>query len=136
MFKKKILILLSVLILAGCTQTSAPNVSNNTDPSQQSQTDSNGNQDEVDYALDLLNFNFSPNLIEGEPGETVKIKLSSKNGDHDFIIDELGVRSRTLASGESQVLEVTIPDDAVSGSTYEFYCSISNHRAMGMVGTL
>jgi len=86
--------------------------------------------------LNLNNFSFSPNLIAGEPGETIKIKVTSKNGDHDFVIDELGVRSSILASGEEQVLVVTIPANAVSGTTYEFYCSISNHRAMGMVGTL
>jgi uncharacterized cupredoxin-like copper-binding protein len=50
---------------------------------------------------------------------------------HDFTIDELGVKSDLLNGGEST--EVTI--NAAAG-TYEYYCSVTGHKEAGMVGTL
>ena len=35
-----------------------------------------------------------------------------------------------------ETVEVTMPDDAPVGDTYEFYCSIPGHRSSGMVGNL
>lgn len=45
---------------------------------------------------------------------------------HDLVV-EGGVRSRHLAPGESQVLEV-----GVVGADLDGWCSIGNHRAQGM----
>lgn len=50
---------------------------------------------------------------------------------HDFVIDELGVKTALLNPGES----VTITINAAAGS-YTFYCSVPGHREAGMVGTL
>jgi plastocyanin len=72
--------------------------------------------------------------MEAKAGETLKVKIMNVGGFHDFVIDELNVRSTQIAEGESEIVEIMIPADATG--EYEFYCSVGNHRAQGMVGTL
>lgn len=86
----------------------------------------------IDYVIAASDFEYAPNLIEAEVGKTVRIKITS-DGQHDFVIDELGIDTG-LIRGET-IVELTIPTEAVDES-YEFYCSVGNHRQMGMVGTL
>jgi uncharacterized cupredoxin-like copper-binding protein len=50
---------------------------------------------------------------------------------HDFTVDELGIKSELLNGGET----TTVTINAAAGS-YEFYCSVTGHREAGMVGTL
>lgn len=91
----------------------------------------------VNYALELNSYSFTPNLIEAEAGETIRIKLTSIDMPHNFVIDELNVQSGMLsAGGDSDIIEITIPEDTPSGTEYEFYCSVGNHKQLGMVGTL
>ena len=104
-------------------------------PTLLSPTEEDGNAGVVNYALDLSNFKFSPKLIEAEPGQTLTIKLNVKQGAHNFIIDELGVKSSTINTGDEETITFTVPDSATPGD-YEFYCGIGNHRQLGMVGTL
>jgi plastocyanin len=87
------------------------------------------------YDITMSNFTFSPNIIEATPGETLTVSLTSIGETHDFVIDELDVQSFLLGSNESQDLTITIPDNA-SGNVYQFYCSVGNHREMGMVGEI
>lgn len=89
---------------------------------------------EADYTLNLENFSFTPNVMEAKAGETLTVKIVNVGGFHDFVIDELGVKSKQLAEGESELIEIMIPADATG--EYEFYCSVGNHRAQGMFGTL
>lgn len=77
------------------------------------------------------NFFFKPNEVRVKKGEKVTITFTNSGGMHNFVIDELNVTSETINSGSTKV-EFT-PDKA---GTYEFYCSIGNHRSMGMKGTL
>jgi len=94
-----------------------------------------GENVEVDYTLDLASFSFTPNVIMAEPGQTLRVKLVNVGGVHDFVIDELGVASTQLQEGQEEIIEINVPMSA-AGQSYEFYCSVGNHRAMGMVGTL
>lgn len=93
------------------------------------------NVQEVDYSLELKNYSFTPNSIEVKAGETIRVKLTNTGGTHDFVIDELNVQSSLLESGEEDIIEITAPADE-KGSTYEFYCSVGNHRELGMVGEI
>lgn len=77
-------------------------------------------------------FYFKPNEIKVKLGEKVKIKLTSVEGTHDFVIDEFDVKSKMLNKGESDEFEFTADKEG----TFEFYCAVSNHRQMGMVGKL
>ena len=89
----------------------------------------------TDYSLDLSNFKFEPNLIEMKAGETIKVRLESTQGNHDFVIDELSVQSTVLNTGASEVIEITAPADS-AGTEYAFYCSVGRHRENGMEGVL
>lgn len=146
MKKKALLVIGFGLVLTGCSHVQP--AANQTPPSEVessngeedttklSPTQDDGNQDVVNYALSLKNFSFNPALIEAEPGETVKVKLTNSKGLHDFTLDELDVKSKLLNEGEEVIIEITIPAGTLSGTEYEFYCSVGNHRQLGMVGVL
>jgi plastocyanin len=51
--------------------------------------------------------------------------------EHDFTIDELGIKSDLLGNGETTT--VTIKG---APGTYTYYCSVAGHREAGMEGTL
>ena len=78
------------------------------------------------------NFYFSPNEIRAKKGQPMQILLNNKEGIHDFVIKEFGVGSDTISGGQTTTISFT-PDKA---GTFEFYCSIGQHRDMGMKGTL
>jgi len=85
-----------------------------------------------EFTIDAAPYSFTPNTISVNLGDTVKITLKNTKGTHDLKIDEFGVATRTLNVGEEQ----TITFVADKSGTFEYYCSIGNHRAMGMVGAL
>ena len=88
--------------------------------------------EKVDFTIEASSFKFTPDVIEAEPGQTIKVKVNGSG--HDLVIDELNVETGLIVG--SKTVSITVPTDAQAGDTFEFYCSISNHRAMGMVGTL
>lgn len=75
---------------------------------------------------------FEPDVIRVKRGETVKVVLSAVDMMHDFVVEDLGVRTEVVTAGNSAEVEFT-PTEA---GEYEFYCSVGNHRQLGMVGTL
>lgn len=77
-------------------------------------------------------FYFTPAEIEVNAGDTVRITYKNLEGRHDLVIDEFGVRTQVL----NGVAEETIEFVADRSGTFEYYCSIGNHRAQGMVGTI
>ncbi len=85
--------------------------------------------------IDVKPFSFAPAVIEAKAGETITVTLTNSEGMHDFVIEELSVASKKLTQGQTDTFEIKIPEDA-TGKSYEFYCSVGNHRQQGMVGTL
>lgn len=85
-----------------------------------------------EFSIDAVPFSFTPAIMEVNLGDTVKITLKNSKGTHDLKIDELNVATKTLNEGEEQT--ITFVADKVG--TFEYYCSVGNHRAQGMVGTL
>lgn len=77
-------------------------------------------------------FKFDPKEITVKKGQKIKIVFKNAGGMHDFVIDELDVKTKVLESGQSETVEFT----ADKAGEYEYYCSVANHRQMGMVGTL
>jgi plastocyanin len=77
-------------------------------------------------------FYFEPNVIRVAAGEPVTIQLNAVDLMHDFVIDELNVRAPITQGGSSSTVTFT----PTTPGEYEFYCSVGNHRAQGMVGTL
>lgn len=77
-------------------------------------------------------FYFDPDEVTVTEGDTVKIVFTNVDGTHDWVIDEFDARTPIIQEGETS--EITFVADQ-SGS-FEYYCSVGNHREMGMVGTL
>lgn len=75
---------------------------------------------------------FDPSTITVNHGDKVKITFKNSGGMHDWRIDELGVATKKIKAGEEEVLEFT----ADKAGTFEYYCSVGEHRAKGMKGTL
>ncbi len=100
-------------------------------PSDQSSTDSS--QSGVkEFTVTGESFKFTPNTLSVNKGDKVKVTFKNAGGMHNFVIDELNVKSKVLQGGQEEVIEFT----ADKSGTFEFYCSVGNHRAMGMKGTL
>lgn len=76
-------------------------------------------------------FKFSPTSITVEKGE--KINLVFKNigkFPHDFVVDELGIKTKVINSGEEDSVEFI----AEKSGSFSMYCSVGNHRQQGMEG--
>ena len=154
MMKKKLIFLPAVMVvLAGCTQNVTPGTPTETPATGSDQIqmetapvemedstnvpieDDMIDSDSSMIDLSMGNFAYSVKEIQASAGETITIRLTNEDGMHDFMIDELKVKSKQLSAGQTQDIEIKIPADA-KGKTYEYYCSVGNHRQMGMSGKL
>ena len=84
------------------------------------------------FEISGKNFSFTPNVIRVKKGQKMRITFSSENGLHDWVVDEFNASTIRVNTGEEATVEFT-PDEV---GTFEFYCSVGQHRANGMVGTL
>ncbi len=134
---------LGLLLLAGCNTTTP--ATDTTEPqtqvTQEAQTlETQAEPEEAmtpaDYTIDMFSFGYSLENITASPGDTITIKLTNSKGTHNFVIDELEVESDTTQAGEETQVTIEIPQGTEPGTEYAFYCSIGNHRAQGMEGTL
>jgi plastocyanin len=87
---------------------------------------------EPSFDLTATNYQYSETELRVKQGDTVTVSITSEVGIHNFNIDELNVHSLTVTSGNTT--EVTFT--ATQKGTFEYYCNISNHRELGMVGNL
>ena len=74
---------------------------------------------------------FSIKEIRVNEGDLVRIKVTNTAGNHDFKLDEFNVYSATPLNQE-----MTIEFIADKTGTFEYYCTMPGHRAMGHWGTL
>ncbi|MCL4384599.1 cupredoxin domain-containing protein [Patescibacteria group bacterium] len=84
------------------------------------------------FTIAASNYQFTPNQITVNHGDTVQITLNGAGGPHGFAIDEFNVQSQLVSDGQND----TISFVADKPGTYQFYCPVDSHRQMGMVGTL
>ncbi len=98
---------------------------------EQGSVDSQSGVDRV-IEIDAFNFGYSEEEIRVKQGETVRIIMTSTDGTHDFVVDELNIQSGVIST--NGVTEVEF--EATQTGVYEFYCSIGSHRQAGMFGTL
>lgn len=81
--------------------------------------------------IDAANMRFTPDVIEVPVGTRLEIELTNTDGMiHDLVLAN-GVAGTHLAPGESEKIDVGVITEDVEG-----WCSISNHRAMGMTLTI
>lgn len=93
-----------------------------------------GNMEEgvKEFTVDGSNFKFEPATMTVNKGDRVRIIFKNTGGFHDLVIDELGVKTKQLAANASETVEFV----ADKAGNFEYYCSVGNHRGMGMKGTL
>lgn len=77
-------------------------------------------------------FTFGQDEVLLSQNSTVKFRITNVRGNHDFVIDELNISTGPIPEGE--FVDVVIPTDQVGEFTY--YCSVADHRAQGMEGTI
>ena len=78
------------------------------------------------------NFEYDMKEIRVQEGGTVTINLRSVDGLHDWVVDEFdAATTQVQTNGEASVTFV-----ADKKGSFEYYCSVGQHRANGMVGTL
>jgi plastocyanin len=128
---------LAVITLSGCTLPGQSTSTPSPIPSPQAATPSPAADlppllqgDKVE--LTAQEFSFNQSVIRVKKGQPLLIAVTNKGGFHDFVIDELRVNSGIIPEGQTK--EIAIPTDTVG--QFAYYCSISNHRSRGMVGTL
>jgi plastocyanin len=86
-----------------------------------------------EFTITGKNFDFSDEEIRVQEGDRVKIVFSSTGGFHDWVVDEFdGAATEQVNPGKTTTAEFV----ADKKGEYEFYCSVGNHRGMGMVGKL
>lgn len=85
-----------------------------------------------EFTVEGSNFKFAPNEIKVAKGDTVRVIFKNSGGFHDFVLDEFNVKTSQIGDGLQETVEFT----ADQTGQFEFYCSVGQHRQMGMVGTL
>ena len=91
-----------------------------------------GNQEVKEFTVTGNNFAFVPSTITVNKGDKVKITFVNSEGFHDWKIDEFGASTKQIKAPAIEVIEFT----ASKTGSFEYYCSVGSHRAMGMKGTL
>lgn len=77
-------------------------------------------------------FSFSPATMTVNRGDRVRIIFNNQSGTHDLVVEGYNVRTKILSGGQSETIEFV----ANQSGSFEYYCSVGNHRQMGMKGTL
>lgn len=78
------------------------------------------------------NFSFSQNEIRVKKGDRVKINFESVGGFHDWTVAEFNARTMRVNTGGKTSVEFF----ANKAGEFEYYCSVGQHRQMGMKGKL
>jgi len=88
----------------------------------------------VDKTFDVkgLNYTYDVKEIKVKLNDKVKINFTNTEGMHDFRIDEMGVATQKIKTGEMESVEFV----ANKTGTFQYYCSVGQHRANGMWGNL
>jgi len=78
-------------------------------------------------------FKFSLPEIRVKAGEKVKINFTNSGSmNHDWRVDQFNAATKVLTPGQSDSIEFT----ASTKGTFEYYCSVGQHRQAGMKGNL
>jgi len=89
-------------------------------------------EDVIEVDVEGGSFYFEPSELTVKKGQTVRVNFTAVDAMHDFNLDEFNVDGTVVKEGESTMVEF-VADQA---GDFEYYCSVGQHRANGMVGTL
>lgn len=117
------------------TPVTSPAVSPTTDAEsmmEDGQVKEVGKKDVQVVEIEAGSFYYEPNMIKVKKGQRVQVVIKSVDMMHDFNIDELNVKSEIVKSGETGTVEFV----ASKVGSFEYYCSVGQHRQNGQVGTI
>ena len=82
--------------------------------------------------MSAIDITYEEKTLEGAANTEITITITN-NGmtQHDFVIDELGIKTALLNPGQSETVTINAP-----AGEYTYYCSVPGHRPAGMEGTL
>ena len=84
-----------------------------------------------EFSITGVPFSFSPNTIKVKKGDFVRIHFTNKSGFHDWVLNEFNIRTAQIPAGSTETVDFV----ASKAGSFEFYCSVGDHRQKGMVGT-
>lgn len=118
------------------TQIEQSNITPNQDPITERSspsTSASASKGEVkSFTVEAKNFSFSVPEIKVSQHDKVKIVLNNKQGFHDWVNDLYNANTKQIQADETDEVEFV----ADKTGTSEYYCSVGQHRAMGMKGNL
>ena len=85
-----------------------------------------------EFVVEGSPFKFSLAEMRVKKGDTVRVTFKNIKGTHDWVLDEFDARTNQIGEGEEEEIEFT----ADKVGTFEYYCSVGDHRARGMAGEL
>ncbi|HWV25152.1 MAG TPA: plastocyanin/azurin family copper-binding protein [Thermomicrobiales bacterium] len=93
-----------------------------------------GGEGATEVKLEAFDLGFDPKEFTVAAGGKITLENTGVL-EHDLAVDDWGgIVIDKLQGGESG--DYTVPADAKSGETFDFYCSIPGHKEAGMVGKL
>lgn len=156
--KYLILLIGAMMVLSACQSTPTGEVTNSM-PIQDSSMEKSSidsmqkisGQDQPSDSIDMIeseptqvfvltgeNFAFFINGVEApdirvKQGNLVRIEFTSTNGFHDWVIDEFNAKTEQVRPENGMTAVEFVADKT---GTFEYYCSVGQHRANGMRGNL
>ena len=128
--------IVGALVFAGCAkQVPSKKVESTQSPAvttQATATPAPETKNAKVFTVTGLDFTFDLKEIKVKKGDTVQIVFKNTEGMHDWRVDEFNAATKKIRTGEQDT--VTFVADKVG--TFEYYCSVGKHRAMGMKGNL
>lgn len=136
---KNVAIVLAIVAILGGAVYFTQNKSSEQAPSMMQTEDTTGMETKTETMEDVTviemeagSFYYTPNVITAKKGEKIRIVMKSVSMMHDFVIDELGVKMPVVKNGDTGTVEFV----ADKVGSFEYYCSVGQHRANGQIGTI
>ncbi|HAV15087.1 MAG TPA: hypothetical protein DCX25_02045 [Candidatus Pacebacteria bacterium] len=82
--------------------------------------------------VSAVNFSYDKQEIRIKKGEKLTIHFVNTEGKHNIVFE--GLNAQTDVIGEGQTQDIDVPTD--TAGTFAYFCSVGNHRKMGMEGKL
>ncbi len=133
--KNVAVVLAIVAILGGAIYFTQSKSSEQAPAMMQKEEASSNTQESSDVTvieMEAGSFYYTPNVITAKKGEKIRIVMKSVSMMHDFVIDELNVKMPVVKDGDTGTVEFV----ADQVGSFEYYCSVGQHRANGQVGTI
>lgn len=84
----------------------------------------------VEFTITGKNIAYDLKEMKVKKGDNVKVTFVNSEGFHDWVLDGYNVGTKQIGVGKSETIEFT----ADKVGTFEYFCSVGKHRAMGMKG--